>query len=374
MEIPILTSSFCATFLVSAFVVSVHAEQVLERVYPGDAWEICGDPSDLGWSAEKMQKVRAYAATIDTAAVMIVQGGVVVDQWGETTRKFNVHSVRKSLLSAMVGIYESRGVLKLESTLEELGIDDRLGLTENERQARLIDLLGSRSGIYHPANLVAEDASKQWPERGSHPPGTHWFYSNWDFNAVGAIFESETGRGVFDAFDELIARPIGMEDYGPRDGMYEPRSGFGGAQGRSVSDFPAYVFRLTARDMARFGLLYLRKGRWKDRQVVPEYWVERSTKTNRGVSDYGGHEFFWWIAMDGRLYPGVDVGDGAYAAHGAGGHYITILPAYDLVVVHRVNTNDRTSPVGGTEEGTRVTRAEYAKLLALILEARESMP
>jgi CubicO group peptidase (beta-lactamase class C family) len=243
-------------------------------------------------------------------------------------------------------------------------------LTEAERQARLIDLLGSRSGVYHPANLVGEDDSANWPERGSHAPGTHWFYSNWDFNATGAIFEKETGRGIFEAFDELIARPTGMQDYGPRDGLYEPRSGFGGAQGRSVSDYPAYVFRMTARDMARFGLLYLRMGRWKGQQVVPEAWVERTTKTDRAIGEYGGHEFFWWIGMGGKLYPGVDVGEGAYAAHGAGGHYITVMPAYDLVVVHRVNTNDRTLPIGGTEEGTRISREEYGKLLGLIIDAR----
>lgn len=342
-----------------------------QQAYPRASWETWENPEALGWSTEKLQLARDYAATIDTAAVMIVQSGRLVDAWGGTTRKFNVHSVRKSLLSALIGIYESQGTLELEATLEELGIDDRLGLTTSERSARFVDLLGSRSGIYHPANLVGEEASKSWPERGSHEPGSYWFYSNWDFNAAGAIFEQETGRGIFEAFDELIASPIGMQDYGPRDGMYEPRSGFDGAQGRSVSDFPAYVFRLTARDMARFGLLYLRKGRWGDRQVIPEAWIEKTTRTARAVSDYGGHEYYWWIAIDGRLYPGVEVGVGAYAAHGAGGHYITILPAYDLVVVHRVNTNDRTVPVGGTDEGTSVSRGEYGKLLALILEARE---
>ena len=75
--------------------------------------------------------------------------------------------------------------------------------------------------------------------------------------------------------------------------------------------------------------------------------------------------------MDGRLYPDVDVGEGAYAAHGAGGHYITIMPEYDLVVIHRVNTNDRTLPVGGIDEGTRIPVEQYGKLLGLILEARE---
>jgi len=344
--------------------------QAQSPAFPGKNWQVADHPEALGWSSEKLRVARAYADTIDTAAVMIVADGIVVDQWGETTRKFNVHSVRKSLLSALIGIAEAEGTIDLDATLEDFGIDDRQGLTDSERQATLLDLLGSRSGIYHPANLVGEADSARWPERGSHAPGTFWHYSNWDFNATGAIFEQETGRGIFEAFDEEIVKPIGMEDYGPRDGMYEPRSGFGGAQGRSVSKYPAYVFRMSARDMARFGLLYMRGGRWEDQQVVPAEWVERTTRTERAIGEYGGYEFFWWIAIDGKLYPGVDVGEGAYAAHGAGGHYITVMPAYNLVVVHRVNTNDRTVPVGGTNQGTSISREEYGRLLALILEAR----
>jgi CubicO group peptidase (beta-lactamase class C family) len=344
--------------------------QVSTVTYPGEDWTVAESPEAMGWSSAGLQAARDYGATVNTAAVMVIQGGIIVDQWGETERKFNVHSVRKSLLSAMIGIYEARGVIDLDKSLAALGFDDRLGLTDAERQATLDDLLGSRSGIYHPANLVGEAHSARWPTRGSHAPGTFWYYSNWDFNATGAIFERETGRGIFEAFDELIAKPIGLQDYGPRDGMYEPRSGWGGAQGRSVSDHPAYVFRMTARDMARFGLLYLRGGRWGDEQIVPADWVTRTTATERAIGEFGGHEYFWWIAIDGKLYPNVDVGEGAYAAHGAGGHYITIMPEYDLVVVHRVNTNDRTIPVGGVDEGTRIEAAEYGTLLAMILDAR----
>jgi len=361
-------TKFCGGLFLLAM--TAHA-QTAGGHYPDAEWDVADLPEELGWSSTKLQVARDYASTVNTAAVIIVDGGVIVDQWGETERKFNVHSVRKSLLSAMVGIHERRGNIDLNRTLEDLGIDDRLGLTKIERQASLVDLLGSRSGVYHPANLVAEGASTRWPKRGSHLPGTHWFYSNWDFNAAGAIFEQETGSEIFEAFDELIAKPTGMQDFHPRDGMYEPRSGFGGAQGRSVSNFPAYVFRMTARDMARFGLLYLRNGRWRNQQLVPEDWVKRTTVTNRSIGEYGGYEFFWWISIDGRLYPGVDVGEGAYAAHGAGGHYITIMPQHDLVVIHRVNTNDRTLPVGGIDEGTRIASKEYGQLLALILEAHE---
>ena len=362
---------------IAVCLLTVHAFDITAQpqsdVFPDSQWRVLDSPDQRGWSVENLRAARDYSATINTAAVVVVDGGEIVSQWGETERKLNVHSVRKSLLSSMIGIYEAKDVLDLDDSLMSLGIDDRLGLTDTEKQATLADLLGSRSGVYHPSNLVTKEHSQRWPERGSHAPGTYWYYSNWDFNVTGAIFEQETGRGIFEAFDDLIAGPTGMNDYEPSDGMYEPRSGWGGAQGRSVSDFPAYVFRMSARDMARFGLLYLRQGRWEDRQLVPQEWVRRTTKTDRPVNDLGGHEYFWWISTEGRLYPGVDVGEGAYAAHGAGGHYITVMPEFDLVVVHRVNTNDRTLPVGGSNPGTQVTREEYGKLLALILSARPSL-
>ena len=366
----LLPKRFLQVLSVSVHVVALSSAAFADDVFPDAEWQRAASPEAVGWSGELLDAARDYASTINTAAVVIVDGGVVVDAWGQLDAKFNVHSIRKSLLSAMIGIYEADGTLDLTSTLEELGIDDRDSLTRDERQATLDDILGSRSGVYHPSNLVGAEHSSAWPARGSHAPGTHWYYSNWDFNVAGAIFEQETGRGIFDAFAELIATPTGMTAYQRTDGMYEPRSGWGGAQGRSVSDYPAYVFRMTAWDMARFGLLYLREGRWKGQQVVPRDWIARTTMTTRPVNEFGGHEYFWWIAVDGRLYPDVDVGDGAYAAHGAGGHYITVMPEFDTVVVHRVNTNDRTIPVGGVDEGTRVTRAEYGKLLGLILKSR----
>jgi CubicO group peptidase (beta-lactamase class C family) len=113
--------------------------------FPEENWQVADRPEALGWSSEKLRAARAYAGTIDTAAVMIVADGIVVDQWGETTRKFNVHSVRKSLLSALIGIYEAEGIINLDSTLEELGINDRQGLSDRERQATLMDLLVQRT-------------------------------------------------------------------------------------------------------------------------------------------------------------------------------------------------------------------------------------
>ncbi len=78
-------------------------------LYPGVNWPKTIRPELMGWSARKLAEAKTYADTIDTAAVMIVDDGVVVDAWGDITRKFQCHSMRKSLLSAMIGIQVDRG-------------------------------------------------------------------------------------------------------------------------------------------------------------------------------------------------------------------------------------------------------------------------
>jgi len=81
---------------------------------------------------------------------MIVQGGEVVDQWGDIDKKISSDSIRKSLISALYGIYSAEGVIDINQTLEQLGIDDSPDpLTKEEKQARVVDLLRARSGVYH---------------------------------------------------------------------------------------------------------------------------------------------------------------------------------------------------------------------------------
>jgi hypothetical protein len=84
---------------------------------------------------------------------MIVQGGEVVDQWGDIGKKISSYSVRKSLISGLYGIYAAESVIDINQTLEQLGIDDSPDpLTKEERQARVVDLLRARSGVYHPVD------------------------------------------------------------------------------------------------------------------------------------------------------------------------------------------------------------------------------
>jgi len=317
---------------VTAFIVAISvAASVHAEPYPGKSWRAHRSPEEAGWSSEKLARAEAYASALDTAAVLIVHGGRIVHEWGETDRVFMCHSMRKSILSALYGIYEDKRVIDLDKTLDELGIDDKApSLTENEKEATVRDLLKARSGIYHAALYETASMTASKPARGSHAPGTKWHYNNWDFNALGTIFDNEVESSLFDAFARDLAEPLGMEDFVPGDHT----DYFTGDQ----SVHPAYPFRLSARDLARFGLLMARDGKWKNKQIVPAEWVTESTASYSNAGASGGYGYMWWVAANGRHFKGVTLPYGAYTARGAGGHFILVVPQWDLVIVHRVNT------------------------------------
>jgi len=183
-------------------------------VYPGEVWQRATTPEELGWSSEKLAAARAYSEKIGSAAVMIVDDGIVVDAWGSVTQKYQSHSMRKSLLSALIGIHVDEGHIDLSKTMEELGVDDNEpSLTPAEKQATVGDLIKARSGIYHPALAESASMKASRPERGSHEPGAFWYYNNWDFNALGTIFEQEASAKIFEEFEQRIAQPLQMEDF-----------------------------------------------------------------------------------------------------------------------------------------------------------------
>ena len=331
-----------------------YIDQAPEKtgVYPGEGWRKVKKPELLGWSSEKLAAARVYSEQIGSAAVMIVDDGVVVDAWGDITRKFECHSMRKSLLSALIGIHVEEGDIDLSKTMEELGIDDNEpSLTETEKLATVGDLIKARSGIYHPALYESIDMKAMRPKRHSHAPGTFYYYNNWDFNALGTIFEQETGTKIFQEFDRRIAKPLQIEDFKVSDCHYVTGDD---------SIHPAYPFRMSARDLARFGLLFLREGRWQGRHIISADWVRESTASHskRGIG--GGYGYMWWTGVKSGLLPNVSVKEHSYYAAGWGGHRVFVLPYRKLVVVHRANTD---SP------GRQVRGHHIGRLLWLILSA-----
>lgn len=345
-------------FLLLALLLVASIGRAAQDVYPGNSWSMLAAPEEAGWSSAKLMEAETFSKTIGTAAVVIVRHGVVVHQWGRTEKHFNVHSIRKSFLSSMYGIPEFAARINLDDTMEKLSIDDNEpALTPLEKQATVLDLLKARSGVYHPALYETESMKKRRPARHSHAPGSFWYYNNWDFNVLGTIFEKQTGQSIFTAFQTRIAQPLHMQDFRLSDTEY-----FRGDD----SIHPAYPFRMTARDMARFGLLFARHGKWNGKQIIPAQWVDRSvTSYSLAESDTGkvscGYGFLWWTEAMGRQLENVRLPRGSFSARGAGGHYILIIPAWDLVIVHRVDTD--------LKDGPKVSGSQFGQLVNLITQA-----
>jgi CubicO group peptidase (beta-lactamase class C family) len=296
---------------------------------PGAEWKQLAAPEQAGWSAKKLAEIHQYVEEIGSTSAMIVQHGVVVAAWGDVAHRSNLHSCRKSLLSSLIGIAAAEGKINLDDTLDKLGIDDnKPSLTAVEKEATVRDLLEARSGVYHPAAYETKGMAEQRPPRGSHAPGTFWYYNNWDFNTLGYIYEKATGTKIFDAFYREIAQPIAMQDFKPRDGHYVTSPD---------SRFPAYLFDMSARDFARFALLYLHAGKWNNTQVVPEDWVKASTRPYSD-SESGGYGYLWWTGDSASGTPQkIPFPKGSFWAEGHLGQYAVVVPSLDLIIVNRLD-------------------------------------
>jgi CubicO group peptidase (beta-lactamase class C family) len=325
----------------------LHASSTL---FPDRAWQTA-DPATSGWSIAGLRRVEAQFRDMGSSALVIVQDGRIIAQWGEADRRIKIASMRKSFLSALYGIAVDKRQVDLDATMAALQIDDMPSrLTETEKQATVRDLLMGRSGIYHVAAAESPVMKRRRPERGSHDPGAFWYYNNWDFNVLGAILRKATGEDTFAAVEQHLARPLGMQHFTARDGEYASIS---------ASRYPAYHMYFTAHDLARFGWLFLNRGRWKEQQVVPAAWVAESTRpwtpnARPGVA-YG---YMWWAAMNDRHF-GADMGPGAFSARGFGGQYIVIAPAHNIVIVHLndIGENDKLESRAFNELMTRVFAA-----------------
>ncbi len=325
------------------------------HVYPGAEWERVAGPEAAGWSSAGLDSVHARLSRLGTTGFMAVAGGRVLMEHGDVDTLTYLASVRKSVLSMLYGSYVANGTVKLDRTLAEMGIDDIGRLTPQEKEATVRDLLSARSGVYHPASNPGDNLADA-PPRGSQRHGAYYLYSNWDFNAAGSVFERETGRSIYDALETDLARPLGFQDW---DRSIHERTG---DTTRSVHK--AYHMVLSTRDMARLGYLMLREGSWAGRQVVPRDWVRESTRAVTPVAEMNpaelkkgpfGYGYLWWV-WDGPWARGPYAG--AYTGLGAYGQQITVMPALDLVVVHK------TRP-----EGRGVSHAQYLEVLDVLVKA-----
>jgi CubicO group peptidase (beta-lactamase class C family) len=353
--------------VVVAAATAVAAAQARPAVYPGAEWEKIADPRAAGYCQDKLDLVTAKLKTLPTTAMLAVHGGRVLLEYGDLQHLSYLASVRKSILAMMYGKYVEDGTIKLDATLADLGIDDVQGLLPKEKEATVADLLAARSGVYHPAANAActgcGSTMGDAPPRGTLARGTYFLYNNWDFNALGTIFEKLTGQDIYDAFARDFAAPLGMQDFS-REAQRKTRN--------ARSQHAAYHFTLSTRDMARLGHLMLREGEWNGTRILSRDWVRRITTIVTPVQQMNpeslrqgphGYGYLWWI-WDGPARTGAY--EGAYTGSGAIGQFITVLPKLDLVVAHKTRTGQR-------DENGRdlaVSGSQYRQVLDLLVSAR----
>jgi CubicO group peptidase (beta-lactamase class C family) len=330
-------------------------------VYPDSVWQKIADPTEYGWNADRLKQLRNFVVdSANTTGMLVVQSGKVFFEFGDVQELSYLASCRKSVLSMLYGPFVENGTIKLNTTIDQLGLDDIGGLLPVERKATIQNLLTARSGVYHAASNEG-DASSMAPERGSIQPGNFWLYNNWDFNIAGYILEQKTGKNIYDLIDSILAKPLQMQDWKKE---VQRKTG-----DTTRSKYMAYHMWFSTRDMARLGYLMLRKGKWKNKQVLPASWVTATTSPvttymeaaqNKTAYFHFGYGYLWWV-WDAPYNNGVY--EGAYSATGAFGQFITVLPKLDLVIAHKTKY----------EYGRQVPTGVYLQILDKLLAARQAV-
>ena len=299
-------------------------------------------PEEAGWSSADLQEAHQFAIESGCHAVMALYDSKIFFSRGNIHKNYEVHSIRETFLSALYGIHLARGNINLNATLEDLHIDDITpGLTPAEKKAEVEHLLMSRSGVYHEAAAEDQTMIDTRPARGSHAPDTFFYHNNWDVNALGTIFEQETGEEIFEAFKKEIADVVDMVDFSIDNGSYQ--------YNWDKSLHPAYQFRMSTRDMAKFGALYQKNGNWKGLQVIPSPWIDDSTMAYSTMDNTDGLGYgYLWKVIPEDSEMGQMIGYPGYYHTGAGGHALVIIPDLKLVIVERYDADQKWDEPGAT--------------------------
>jgi CubicO group peptidase (beta-lactamase class C family) len=290
-------------------------------------------PKSNTLSEIKKNQIRTFIK--DTASrmqiVMIVQNGEVIFEEGNTKKLINCHSARKSIMSLLFGIAQDKGLLRLDESLEELGIDEsKTPLTKQEKTATIRDLLMARSGVYLQAEGEVDYAKNNRPKREQYQPGSFFFYNNFDFNTLGSILEQKTGTTIGKFMEEHLAKPLEMQDFSSSNIVYNSPWPI---PNKSNSDYPVYWIYLSARDFAKIGILITQDGKWNNKQVVSESWINKSlgdyteftTEQRERNYPYDAFAYSWWI----------DKNYNTIWADGYGGQFLCIDRKNKLVVLQR---------------------------------------
>jgi CubicO group peptidase (beta-lactamase class C family) len=280
---------------------------------------------------------------------VIVHRGYIVAEWGEPARVDMTHSVTKSFLSSVVGMAFDRGLI---ASLDD-PVSRYVPPVQPFPKGELIDLFPTpRDRTITWDHMLRQTSDWEgtlwgkpdWVDRpGPDPeanrtreraaPGSTWKYNDTRVNALALAALNVWRRPLPEVLKENLMDPIGASNtwrwfgyensFVVLDGRVVQSASGGGHYGGGMF--------IDAHDMARFGLLTLRGGRWKERQLLSKAWVERALTPTPANHEYGFSN--WYLNRERKLFPGA--GPDVFAHIGNGVNLIIVDPGHDLVVVLR---------------------------------------
>ncbi|MFC1564581.1 serine hydrolase domain-containing protein [candidate division KSB1 bacterium] len=270
--------------------------------------------------------------------VVVRNGYLVVEEYFGGYNRERLHtlqSVSKSFTSAVMGIAIDQGAIEgIDEKILDFfpDIKDIQNLDDRKKAMTFKDLLTMRSGTdYHERGPESPHYRLNALSTGwdifylnrpmASRPGTRFQYDSGGVILMSTMLKNRTGMHADEFMEKYLFKPLGINDFNWfKNSEGHPHTGGG--------------LNLRPRDMAKLGLLYLNKGKWDEKQVVPEQWVTESFKMHvtfqgQNAGKAIGYGYLWWIQE-----PDPD-GDGKqpiYSARGAFGQYIFVIPEHNMVV------------------------------------------
>jgi CubicO group peptidase (beta-lactamase class C family) len=270
---------------------------------------------------------------------LIIRHGYIVAEFGETTRPDPTYSVAKSMLSTVAGVAVARGLIRdvdepVANTIKDGGYDsphNRLVTWRHhlQQESEWEGVMWGKNANFLGAEAFGEGEMKP---REIQPPGSYYEYNDVRINRFSLSLLQLFKKQVPDVFRDEVMNPIGASNtwkWVPYANSYTMIDGTRVASVSGGTRWGGGVW-ISSYDEARFGLLWLRRGKWGNRQIVPEPYVKLATTPSAHGPDYG---FLWWLNSTGKEWTGSPTN--MFEARGAGGNIIMVDPTHDLVVVWR---------------------------------------
>jgi CubicO group peptidase (beta-lactamase class C family) len=276
---------------------------------------------------------------------LIVRNGYIVAEWGEPARVDMTHSVTKTFLTTVVGLAWQRGLIHDLNDRARDYMPPSVDLFEAEHNQKITwehllrqtsdwkgELWGKPDWADRPEGKTAAD----WPNRPLREPGTFFKYNDVRINVLALAALQVIRKPLPQILREEVMEPIGASSTWRWHGYENSWVDIDGQKVQSVSGgghWGGGMF-INAYEMARFGYLFLRNGKWKDRPIVSEKWIEMARKPGPANATYGFAN--WYLNTDRKPVPPAPAS--AVRFVGNGNNIIYIDWENDLVIVTRWST------------------------------------